>query len=64
MNLAYLKEQRKRKNLTQKEVDETIGISHIAYRFLETGKRNTSLEILVKLVKILELDANKLLNIN
>ena len=64
MNLAYLKEQRKRKNLTQKEVAETIGISHISYRFLETGKRNTSLEIIVKLVKILELDANKLLNIN
>lgn len=64
MNLAYLREKRQQKGLNQREMAEIIGLSHVAYRYVETGKRNVSLSVLKKIATTLELDANKLLDLN
>lgn len=64
MNLQYLKQNRQLKNLTQKQVAEKIGIRYETYRQVETGFKNVSLKTFTKLVQVLELDANKLLNMN
>lgn len=63
MNLEYLKEQRSLKNLTQKQVAQMIDIEYGSYRKVEIGLKSVSLKTFTKLVKALELDANKLLNI-
>ena len=63
MNLEYLTEQRSLKNLTQKQVAQMIDIEYGSYRKVEIGLKSVSLKTFTKLVKALELDANKLLNI-
>ena len=64
MNLEYLKEKRIENGLNQREFSELLEISHIAYRFIETGKRKPRFELMIKIINTLKLDANKLLNIN
>lgn len=48
-----LKELRKEKKLTQKEIAEQIGIKRNSYSDWETGKNEPNLENIVKLSKIL-----------
>ena len=54
MNLQYLKENRQLKNLTQKQLEEKIGIKYGTYRQVEIGLKNVSLKIGVidKLLKV------------
>lgn len=49
-----LREFRKEKNLTQKELAEQIGIKRNSYSDWETGKNEPSLENLVKLADLFE----------
>ena len=49
-----IKDTKKRKKLTQKELAEQIGISQKSYSHWETGKKEPSLENLIKLADLLE----------
>ena len=49
-----IKDTKKRKKLTQKELAEQIGISQKSYSHWETGKNEASLENLIKLADLLE----------
>lgn len=56
-----LKKNRKKANLTQKKIAELIGISQGSYANWENGKREPSLENVVKLSKILGTTTDELL---
>ena len=49
---------RKKKGLTQREVAEAVGIQHNHYQHFEYSKRVPSGEIMIKLIKALDLDLN------
>ena len=49
-----IKDPKKRKKLTQKELAEQIGISQKSYSHWETGKNEPSFENLIKLADLLE----------
>jgi transcriptional regulator with XRE-family HTH domain len=49
---------RKKKGLTQREVAEAIGIQLNHYQHFEYSKRVPSGEIMIKLIKALDLDLN------
>ncbi len=57
-----LKDCRLAKGISQEELALTAGFSRSYYTEIETGKRNPSLLNLVKILKVLEVDANTLLN--
>lgn len=59
-----LKELRKNKNLTQKEIAEMLGIKQNSYSDWETGKNEPSLSNVVKLSSILNVTTDELLGIN
>lgn len=56
-----LKELRKEKKLTQKEIAEQIGIKQNSYSDWETGKNEPNLENIVKLSRILDTSTDELL---
>lgn len=47
-----LKELRKSKKYTQKQISELIGISQTTYAGYETGKHEPNIEILIKIADI------------
>lgn len=49
---------RKKKGLTQREVAEAVGIQLNHYQHFEYSKRVPSSEIMIKLIKTLDLDLN------
>jgi transcriptional regulator with XRE-family HTH domain len=49
---------RKKKGLTQREVAEAVGIQLNHYQHFEYSKRVPSGEIMIKLIKTLDLDLN------
>ncbi len=49
-----LKDLRESKNLTQKEVAESMGISERSYSYYEQGKRAITVELLVEFAKFYE----------
>lgn len=53
---AYIKEKRKEKNLTLKELGELINFSHQYLSQLENGKRKPSNHVILKLAKALDSD--------
>lgn len=57
-----LKNCRLAKGVSQENLALTAGFSRSYYTEIETGKRNISLINLVKLINVLEVDANSLLN--
>ena len=63
MNLEYLKKCRKRKFKNQKLAAESIGVSHTMYQYIEQGRRSGTIETVISMCKILEMDANILLNL-
>ena len=63
MNLEYLKKCRKRKFKNQKLAAKSIGISPAMYQYIEQGRRLGTIETIVNMCKVLEMDANILLNL-
>ena len=63
MNLEYLKKCRKRKFKNQKLAAESIGISYAMYQYIEQGRRSGNIETIVRMCRVLEMDANILLNL-
>lgn len=57
-----LKACRQAKGISQEELALTAGFSRSYYTEIETGKRNPSLLNLVKIMNVLEVDANTLMN--
>ena len=57
-----LRARRQAKGLSQEDLAFLAGFSRSYYSEIETGKRNISLLNLVKLLAVLEVDANALLN--
>lgn len=57
-----LKVCRQAKGISQEELALTAGFSRSYYTEIETGKRNPSLLNLVKIMNVLEIDANTLMN--
>ncbi len=57
-----LKACRQAKGISQEELALTAGFSRSYYTEIETGKRNPSLLNLVKIMNVLEIDANALMN--
>lgn len=57
-----LKTYRQAKGISQEELALTAGFSRSYYTEIETGKRNPSLLNLVKIMNVLEIDANTLMN--
>ena len=51
--MTNLKEYRKSKQLTQKEMANMLGISQVYYSYLESGKRHINNKILSKLTKLI-----------
>lgn len=58
-----LRELRKQKNLTQKELASLIGVKNSIISFYEVGERIPSPEILIKLASALHVTADYLLGI-
>ena len=58
-----LKELRKQKNLTQKELASLIGVKNSIISFYEVGERIPSPEILIKLASVLHVTSDYLLGI-
>ena len=58
LNVAFaikLREERNRKNLSQKQVADKLGISHQAYqKFENPNKANATIKTIMKLEKVLE----------
>ena len=57
-----LKTCRQAKGISQEELALTAGFSRSYYTEIETGKRNPSLLKLIKIMNVLEIDANALMN--
>lgn len=57
-----LKTCRQAKGISQEELALTAGFSRSYYTEIETGKRNPSLLNLIKIMNVLEIDANALMN--
>lgn len=53
---ALLANKRKELNMTQEEVAERVGIARTTYAMIETGKRNTSVENVKKIAKVLNFE--------
>lgn len=53
---AFLKEARKKKNLTQRDVAKAAGMNRVVYCEIENGKRNPSVKLAKKLGQILDVD--------
>ena len=56
MNNKLLKNKRLSKNLTQKELAKQVNISERHYRYIESGQRNPSINLALRLCEILEID--------
>ena len=61
MNILNLKVARVKKNLTQKQLAELVGVSSSTINRIETGKQITKVDMLLKLAEILEVSAEELL---
>lgn len=59
--MEYLRTQRKKKGLTQKQLAEMCGISESAINRIESGKRQPSFDVLQKLSKALDCSVDHLL---
>lgn len=59
-----LRQLRKERNLTQKELANLIGVKNSVISFYEVGDRTPSLEVLIKLSKALHISTDKLLGID
>lgn len=55
-----IKEERKRRKLTQEDIAEQLGITRSAYTLYETGKTQPSLETAVKLADIFQVSLDYL----
>ena len=60
MNNKLLKNHRLSKNLTQKELAKQVNISERHYRYIESGNRNPSINLALRLCDILEMDLTDL----
>ena len=60
MNNKLLKNHRLSKNLTQKELAKQVNISERHYRYIESGNRNPSISLALRLCDILEIDLTDL----
>lgn len=56
-----IRKYRKIKNITQKELGETVGISNTYLSDIETGRTNPSIKTLKKIAKGLEINYMELL---
>lgn len=59
-----LKLARIKKNLTQKQLAELVGVSSSTINRIETGKQILKIDMLNKLAEILEIPVNELLQSN
>ncbi len=59
-----LKLARIKKNLTQKQLAELVGVSSSTINRIETGKQVLKLDMLSKLAEVLEIQVNELLESN
>ncbi|CED92957.1 Helix-turn-helix [Romboutsia ilealis] len=58
-----LKLARIKKNLTQKQLAELVGVSSSTINRIETGKQVLKLDMLSKLAEVLEIQVNELLEV-
>ncbi len=58
-----LRQLRKERNLTQKQLADLIGVKNSVISFYEVGERTPSLEAVVKLARVLHVSADTLLGI-
>jgi transcriptional regulator with XRE-family HTH domain len=56
-----LKEKRKEKKLTQKQVADLCGITQVSYSYYEVGKRNPKPAMLKKFASVLDCTVDELL---
>lgn len=56
---SKLKIARKKKELSQEDVAEIVGISRSFYNQIENGERNPSFEITVRISNVLDLDVRE-----
>ena len=61
MLFINIKDIRSRRNLTQTEVATAIGVSSVVYSRYETGKRQSSIEILLQLADLFGVTVDYLL---
>ena len=60
----HLKEYRKSRRITQKELADAVGVTQAYISTLESGKRkNPSMDVLVRISKVLKVDIRKLIRI-
>ncbi|MCS7231617.1 MAG: helix-turn-helix transcriptional regulator [Elusimicrobiota bacterium] len=62
VNLKKIREERKKKGITQKQMANLLGYkSDIAYLYIEKGIRKLKADCFIKIAKILEIDINELI---
>ena len=63
MNKKYLRECRISKKYSQKELGKKIGVTESTISQWESGCKNPKVSTLIELCKLLDMDANILLNL-
>jgi transcriptional regulator with XRE-family HTH domain len=58
---SHLREARAKQGFSQEEMSHLAGFSRSYYTEIETGKRNISLLNIVKIISVLNIDANSLI---
>ena len=63
MNKKYLRESRIYRKYSQKELGKKIGVTESTISQWESGSKNPKVSTLIELCKLLDMDANILLNL-
>lgn len=58
----FIREERLRQNLLQKDVAAKLHITQVYYSYIESGSRNTDLALALEICRVLDLDLNDFTN--
>ena len=64
LDLKYLREERLKKGYNMVQISELLEVSYPYYKAIEINKKRPSLALVIKIINLLNLDANKLLKTN
>ena len=64
LDLKYLREERLKRGYNMRQFSEILEINYSYYKAIEINRKFPSLPLALKIINLLELDANKLFKVN